>query len=137
MYDLVTNSFFTSANSTAFTWPNADINIINDTSGYQNNAIVSKSVFLTDDSTPRYDKCLYLQNSAIACQLTTSLPKWSISCWYNPTIDISSYHCVFCLSRSTGGDSDKKICYTMANNSSAWIKCESHGGTVGISSPKN
>lgn len=96
-----------------------------DCSGFCNNGIIVGSPIINED-TSRYNVSTKFNGSTAIkdTNFTFSSGQWTLSFWYKYTTAPSAYQGFVCLSRNTGGDSDKKIA-AMPNSSYIWMKFES------------
>lgn len=109
-------------------------NIEYDVSGYCHNGTKYNITDYTSD-TPRYSVATKFNGSScIKNNNFILLGKiWSVSCWYYKSENPTEYEGLFCLSKNSGSDADKKIA-AMLNTRRIWYKGES--GSLSISKLK-
>lgn len=111
-----------------------DSNIIYDSSGYQNDGTIIGSIQINSDS-PKYSVSTSFNGSSCIKNNNFNLSGkiWSVSCWYYKSENPTEYEGLFCLSKSSGSDANKKIA-AMPNTGRIWYKGES--GSLSISKLK-
>lgn len=109
-------------------------NIEYDVSGYCNNGTKYNITDYTSD-TPRYSVATKFNGSSCIKNNNFNLlgKIWSVSCWYYKSENPTEYEGLFCLSKNSGSDADKKIA-AMLNTRRIWYKGES--GSLSISKLK-
>lgn len=109
-------------------------NIEYDVSGYCNNGTKYNITDYTSD-TPRYSVATKFNGSSCIKNNNFNLSGkiWSVSCWYYKSENPTEYEGLFCLSKNSGSDADKKIA-AMLNTRRIWYKGES--GSLSISKLK-
>jgi len=111
-----------------------DNNIEYDVSGYCNNGTKYNITDYTSN-TPRYSVATKFNGSSCIKNNNFNLSGkiWSVSCWYYKSENPTKYEGLFCLSKNSGSDADKKIA-AMLNTGRIWYKGES--GSLSISKLK-
>lgn len=105
-----------------------------DVSGYCHNGTKYNITDYTSD-TPRYSVATKFNGSSCIKNNNFNLSGkiWSVSCWYYKSENPTGYEGLFCLSKNSGSDADKKIA-AMLNTRRIWYKGES--GSLSISKLK-
>lgn len=105
-------------------------NIEYDVSGYCNNGTKYNITDYTSD-TPRYSVATKFNGSSCIKNNNFNLlgKIWSVSCWYYKSKNPTKYEGLFCLSKNSGSDADKKIA-AMPNAGRIWYKGESGSLTI-------
>lgn len=105
-------------------------NIEYDVSGYCHNGTKYNITDYTSD-TPRYSVATKFNGSSCIKNNNFNLSGkiWSVSCWYYKSENPTGYEGLFCLSKNSGSDADKKIA-AMPNAGRIWYKGESGSLTI-------
>lgn len=101
-----------------------------DVSDYCNNGTKYNITDYTSD-TPRYSVATKFNGSSYIKNNNFNLlgKIWSVSCWYYKSKNPTKYEGLFCLSKNSGSDADKKIA-AMPNAGRIWYKGESGSLTI-------
>lgn len=109
---------------------NFSTNIIEDCSGYGHHGIAVNDLII-DQNSAKYDVSTLFSNSSYIKYTNFNLPvnTWTVSCWYYKSANPTQYETIYCLSKNTGADADKKFA-AQPNAGRIWFKVESGSNSI-------
>lgn len=109
---------------------NFSTNIIEDCSGYGHHGIAVNNLTI-DQNSAKYDVSTLFSNSSYIKYTNFNLPvnTWTVSCWYYKSANPTEYETIYCLSKNTGADADKKFA-AQPNAGRIWFKVESGSKSI-------